>query len=67
MINPNEARAWEDLPPYEGGDTFINPATTAMSLEADPGDNSDPGDADPADDTRLHRRRPAEGASCYGG
>lgn len=28
VINPNEARAWENLPPYEGGDEFANPNIT---------------------------------------
>lgn len=27
IINPNEARRWEGLPPYEGGDQFANPNT----------------------------------------
>ncbi|MFG1345231.1 phage portal protein [Xanthobacter autotrophicus DSM 431] len=27
VLNPNEARAWEGLPPYDGGDTFANPNT----------------------------------------
>jgi len=25
VINPNEARRWENLPPYDGGDKFLNP------------------------------------------
>lgn len=28
VLNPNEARAWECLPPYAGGDTFANPHTS---------------------------------------
>lgn len=28
ILSPNEARAMEELPPYEGGDTFANPAIT---------------------------------------
>jgi len=28
VVNPNEARAWEGLPPYNEGDTFANPAIT---------------------------------------
>lgn len=28
IMNPNEVRARENLPPYEGGDTFENPNTT---------------------------------------
>lgn len=27
VLNPNEAREWEDLPPYPEGDTFANPNT----------------------------------------
>ena len=57
VINPNEARAWEDLPPYPEGNSFINPATTAMSLEADPQDDNQPGDADPADDKQPPNKR----------
>jgi HK97 family phage portal protein len=28
VLNPNEARAWEGLPPYDGGDQFVNPNIT---------------------------------------
>jgi HK97 family phage portal protein len=28
VLNPNEARQWEGLQPYAGGETFINPAIT---------------------------------------
>ena len=28
VLNPNEARAWENLPPYSGGDKFQNPNVT---------------------------------------
>jgi HK97 family phage portal protein len=28
VINPNEARAWEGLPSYTGGDAFVNPNIT---------------------------------------
>jgi len=28
VLNPNEARGWENLPPYEGGDKFQNPNVT---------------------------------------
>ena len=27
VLNPNEAREWEGLPPYDGGDQFANPNT----------------------------------------
>jgi HK97 family phage portal protein len=29
VINPNEARKWERLPPYKDGEAFINPNVTA--------------------------------------
>lgn len=38
ILNPNEARARENLPPYAGGDEYANPNTTtalASSLTAD--------------------------------
>jgi hypothetical protein len=31
ILNPNEARAKENLPAYPGGDTFENPHTTAAA------------------------------------
>ncbi|MFG1330269.1 phage portal protein [Xanthobacter autotrophicus] len=37
ILNPNEARVWEGLPPYDGGDAFANPNTG----------NSQPGAAAP--------------------
>jgi len=36
ILNPNEARAKENLPPYEGGDEFINP-----NIQSANGDNAD--------------------------
>jgi HK97 family phage portal protein len=43
VINPNEARAAENRPPYEGGDEFINPNVTPAEKSADPseGNNED--------------------------
>ncbi|MDI4664335.1 phage portal protein [Xanthobacter autotrophicus] len=32
ILSPNEARAQENLPPYEGGDEFINPNTTSSTI-----------------------------------
>jgi phage portal protein BeeE len=29
VLNPNEGRAWLDMPPYEGGNAFANPNTGA--------------------------------------
>ncbi|WP_454917291.1 phage portal protein [Xanthobacter sediminis] len=34
VLSPNEARGWEGLPPYEGGDTFANPNTGANQAGA---------------------------------
>ena len=34
VINPNEARAWEDMAPYEGGEVFANPNTGASQPDA---------------------------------
>jgi HK97 family phage portal protein len=36
VLNPNEARAMENRPPYEGGDEFANPNTTASTPSAEP-------------------------------
>lgn len=36
ILNPNECRELENLPPYAGGEKFINPNTTPM---ADPNDS----------------------------
>jgi HK97 family phage portal protein len=46
VLNPNEARAAENRPPYEGGDEFINPNVTAAPAgnapaDADEDDNED--------------------------
>ncbi|ODN68854.1 phage portal protein [Methylobrevis pamukkalensis] len=40
VLNPNEARAMENRPPYAGGDVFANPNTTAGAA-ADTGGNPD--------------------------
>ncbi len=42
VINPNEARAWEDLPPYEGGDEFGNPNIEPMGAGAEPTEPTNP-------------------------
>lgn len=34
VLNPNEARGWEGLPPYAGGDAFANPNTGANQAGA---------------------------------
>lgn len=41
IISPNEARRQENLPPYDGGDTYANPNTTT-------------GDAAPQSNTQAH-------------
>jgi HK97 family phage portal protein len=60
VICPNEARAWEDLPPYEGGNTFENPNVSSgpagSPQEADPADDTQPGDNDPIDDAQGQKR-----------
>ncbi len=33
VLNPNEVRARENLPPYEGGDEFANPHTTTTTTD----------------------------------
>ncbi|MFH3481636.1 phage portal protein [Xanthobacter variabilis] len=48
VLNPNEARGWEGLPPYAGGDAFANPNTGANQAgasapQADGGRPSDGG------------------------
>lgn len=35
IMNPNECRAKENLPPYDGGDAFINPAIEASPKKGD--------------------------------
>lgn len=32
ILNPNEARAMENRPPYEGGDKYENPNTTSLTI-----------------------------------
>jgi HK97 family phage portal protein len=38
VLSPNEARAREGLPPYEGGSKFENPNTTPAKTEGNPAD-----------------------------
>lgn len=41
IIKPNEARAWEELPPEPGGDVlYVNGAMTPLSAAAKGGDNA---------------------------
>ncbi len=48
ILNPNEVRAWFELDPYEGGDEYINPNTTANAGRS--GGKQDDEDGDPPDD-----------------
>mgnify|MGYP000536242706 CR=1 FL=1 len=49
IINANEARAWEGLSPYDGGDEFANPNTGASQPgAAAPQVDNDPDDKDEA-------------------
>lgn len=48
VLNPNTAREWLDLPPYEGGEKYANPNTGASQPGANnlvpPGNKVDPAD-----------------------
>lgn len=50
VLNPNEAREWEGLPAYEGGNEFANPNTGASQpgedLSSNSGGNSEDEEAD---------------------
>ena len=46
VLNPNECRAMENRPPYEGGDEFLNPNTTPAPLPPSTGGMSDEASAD---------------------
>jgi HK97 family phage portal protein len=47
IITPNEARDWEELPPLDGGDQLINPATTTSKDMASPRLNGEPPESNP--------------------
>lgn len=40
VLNPNEARGWEGLPPYDGGDAFANPAITPGAADPEATDGA---------------------------
>jgi HK97 family phage portal protein len=40
VVNPNEVRAWEGLPPYAAGNEFINPAITPNTPPKSVSDNN---------------------------
>lgn len=44
IMNPNECRARENLPAYEGGDEYVNPNTTSDKAVADMLDDKKPQD-----------------------
>ena len=44
VLNPNEVRARENLPPYEGGDVFENPNTTSAAAATLMQDRGKPAD-----------------------
>lgn len=54
IMNPNECRQLEDLPPYEGGDEYINPHTTP----GEPAGTGQPTDDEPSDDDQPTTREP---------
>lgn len=79
ILNPNEVRAMEDLPPYEGGDEYGNPSITPGSPGAQDGDGEDDEDETASDDdaemaiaarlevlARVERQRVCQGASRHG-
>lgn len=41
VLSPNEARQWENLPPFNGGDTFENPHTSTAPLGTNRSSNVD--------------------------
>jgi HK97 family phage portal protein len=45
VLNPNECRAREDLPPYVGGDKFENPNTTSVTIHGGASQQSAGGNA----------------------
>lgn len=45
VLNPNECRAREDLPPYVGGEKYENPNTTSLTIHGGANQQSAGGDA----------------------
>lgn len=41
VLNPNDGRSWLDLPPYEGGDDFLNPNITVSTRTTGPAQPKD--------------------------
>ena len=50
VLNPNTAREWLDLPPYEGGEDYANPNTGASQPDQKPAPETDPTDDGEEDD-----------------
>lgn len=78
IMNPNEIRELEDLPPYEGGDEYGNPAITPGSAEMESEDTA-PDDSEDSDETavqaiaarlevlaKVERQRVCQGAEKHG-
>jgi len=53
ILNPNECRAMEDKPPYDGGDEYQNPATTPGAPPGDQPATDTPPKEDPQTTQRL--------------
>lgn len=60
VINPNTAREWLDLPPYEGGEVFANPNTGASQPGV--GHNGGPPLDDPAENPADPDKEPSDDA-----
>ncbi|QRY66542.1 phage portal protein [Ensifer sp. PDNC004] len=41
VINPNQARKWEGLPPYEGGNEYVNPNISAATGDETTGETEE--------------------------
>lgn len=56
IITPNEAREWEGLPPMEGGDELMNPATTPGKPPSE-GGGSEATEPETDEQSTLNRRQ----------
>jgi HK97 family phage portal protein len=52
-MNPNEVRVRENLPPYEGGDEFLNPNIDVAAPGDEPADDEVPADDEDDDERQL--------------
>ncbi|MGP2493520.1 phage portal protein [Mesorhizobium sp. PUT5] len=64
VLNPNEGRAWLDMPPYEGGNEFANPNTGASQPGGVPKPGETPSGTDAAtiDELRAEIERLKNGS-----